>query len=770
MGNETTGTDFWIGPWRVSPEINQIQKNGTRIDLQNLSMQVLVYLAERQGQVVSKDELVDSLWQGRIVGDDAVHRRIADLRRHLGDDSKNPRFIQTIAKRGYRLVAPVRKPAAPNRRRWRLAAGIAALAVALGAGVALLPPASGVDEPVAEAIDEPVVTRVAIETSPPGAMVYYKRYADTDSDWKAVGMTPLEAELPVDTLRLRLLADGYRTVEVAAPNPSMMFNNVERDYYVVELPRAADMPDDMVYVPGGDTIVPLLGFYRHGDIGRYYIGRTEVSNREFAQFVADGGYENPDYWAAADDPDFDFSMVAERFVDSTGRPGPALWVNGGFSPGTGDLPVTGVSWYEAMAYARYRGMTLPTGRHWARAALGLDESRWPLAPALVASANIGASSPQPVTNDAALSTWGAVNMVGNVREWTTTRNGDSRLSLGLSFASQDWRYALPETSQPLSRRPDQGFRLASYIDEVTDAPMAMGDRRPEVPDLSAHEYAAIAEPLIHRHDPSVSARVDYVRPDHDWIRERLVIRADSLAESLPVLVFRPVASVGHVQPIVYLPPGDSYTGKIPSENIDITKHGIEFVVESGRALIWPIIAGTHDRFAPRQKISREEIRERRHKALYSRRAEIGALIDYLETRPEFDARNTGLLAASFGATFIAPSILATENRIRSAVLLSAALAPVDSTVFPATLNPNTYWPRVTTPVLVLNGSYDISIHATQNRDLLLQTIGSTAARKRAILYDAPHWPLPPHRVRNDTLSWFDEFLGPPGRYTTSVGE
>ena len=84
MGNETGGADFRVGPWLVCPELNQIRKNGKQVDLQNLSMQVLVYLAARQGEVISKNELVEKLWRGRVVGDDAVHRRIADLRRHLG--------------------------------------------------------------------------------------------------------------------------------------------------------------------------------------------------------------------------------------------------------------------------------------------------------------------------------------------------------------------------------------------------------------------------------------------------------------------------------------------------------------------------------------------------------------------------------------------------------------------------------------------------------------------------------------------------------------
>ena len=197
----------------------------------------------------------------------------------------------------------------------------------------------------------------------------------------------------------------------------MVFNNVNRDFYVVELPKATSVPDGMVYIPGGNHRIPLLGINRPADMGEFYIGRTEVSNQQFAEFVNAGGYESAEFWRNLDDGsgEFNFSQVAERFVDTTGTPGPAGWANGTYPDGAANLPVTGVSWYEAMAYARFRGAKLPAAIHWARAAMGIDESRWPLAPTLLAAARTDATSPVPVDDDRTMSTWGSVNMIGNVR-------------------------------------------------------------------------------------------------------------------------------------------------------------------------------------------------------------------------------------------------------------------------------------------------------------------------------------------------------------------
>jgi DNA-binding winged helix-turn-helix (wHTH) protein len=70
-------------------------------------MEVLVCLARRAGRVVAKDELVREVWEGRFVSDDVVWRSVRELRRALGDEARAPRFIETIPRRGYRLLAAV---------------------------------------------------------------------------------------------------------------------------------------------------------------------------------------------------------------------------------------------------------------------------------------------------------------------------------------------------------------------------------------------------------------------------------------------------------------------------------------------------------------------------------------------------------------------------------------------------------------------------------------------------------------------------------------
>ncbi len=81
--------------------------DGERITLEPRMMEVLVALAERAGEVISAEQLLIDVWHGSFYGDNPVHKTIAQLRRKLGDDSRQPRFIETIRKRGYRLLPKV---------------------------------------------------------------------------------------------------------------------------------------------------------------------------------------------------------------------------------------------------------------------------------------------------------------------------------------------------------------------------------------------------------------------------------------------------------------------------------------------------------------------------------------------------------------------------------------------------------------------------------------------------------------------------------------
>ena len=106
------GGVFLVGDWQVSPQEGVLSRDGKTERLEPKAIEVLVYLASRPGEVVSRDDLERIVWHGAIVGYDAVTSTVIKLRKALGDSAREPRYIATIPKRGYQLIASVEHPAA----------------------------------------------------------------------------------------------------------------------------------------------------------------------------------------------------------------------------------------------------------------------------------------------------------------------------------------------------------------------------------------------------------------------------------------------------------------------------------------------------------------------------------------------------------------------------------------------------------------------------------------------------------------------------------
>jgi len=99
--------DFRVGGWLVEPSLDRLSRNGTALRLRPQLVDLLVLLAAHAGHTVSKDTILADVWEGQHVAESGMTRCIAELRQTLGDDAREPTMIQTIPKRGYRLVAPV---------------------------------------------------------------------------------------------------------------------------------------------------------------------------------------------------------------------------------------------------------------------------------------------------------------------------------------------------------------------------------------------------------------------------------------------------------------------------------------------------------------------------------------------------------------------------------------------------------------------------------------------------------------------------------------
>jgi DNA-binding winged helix-turn-helix (wHTH) protein len=108
---------FRLGDWLVEPDLNRISRDGESSQLEPKIMNLLVFLAQHAGRVVSKNDIIDGVWSAQYVANSALSRSMALLRRSLGDDARKPTYIETISKRGFRVIPEVEwigRPAPPG--------------------------------------------------------------------------------------------------------------------------------------------------------------------------------------------------------------------------------------------------------------------------------------------------------------------------------------------------------------------------------------------------------------------------------------------------------------------------------------------------------------------------------------------------------------------------------------------------------------------------------------------------------------------------------
>jgi adenylate cyclase len=113
--------EFHVGEWLVEPNLNRITRTNEKVSVEPKVIEVLAYMADYPGEVLSKEQIIQAVWPDTHVSDEVLRYSITELRKAFRDDAKNPQIIQTIARRGYRLIAAVTKKASAAEYRGSIA-------------------------------------------------------------------------------------------------------------------------------------------------------------------------------------------------------------------------------------------------------------------------------------------------------------------------------------------------------------------------------------------------------------------------------------------------------------------------------------------------------------------------------------------------------------------------------------------------------------------------------------------------------------------------
>ena len=601
-----------------------------------------------------------------------------------------------------------------------------------------------------------------IKTQQDGISISWRAYASND-EWRLIGRSPIQPlRLPRGILQFKLEKEGYETSYFSSSNPSLKLYNspVEFGWSLepINIQPQGSIPPGMTYIQGGNFIPALTGagvdpVYLHP----FYIDKFEVTNKDFKGFMDAGGYSNSQYWVEMDfiqdGVSLSFEQAQEIMIDSTGMTGPAGWEVGTYLQGTENKPVTGISWYEALAYARYKGNILPPMYHWAKAAFPPDEIISPISPKLLKTSNFSREKIKDIGQGEGA--YGTFDMAGNAKEWVWNIFGGRGLTLGGAFDEPTYLASQTAPQPRMDRSLKNGFRTARLINPRDLNPFGDPIETQAPKDLSFYkpmndEVFKVYSRSFEVDSSKPKSKVIYVDDSHPiWIKERISIEVGYNEEMMDMLIFKPKNSFGPSSPVVIHPGSNYYSTPPEIDDINPGEFSLDFLIKSGKTLVWPAWKGSLNRM-PATRSGGDRMRDFRN--LYiAWVSDTDKTLDYLETRNDIDTDNIFYLGMSYGALFNTHTLLF-ENRYKGAILYVGGVFPT----YPPLVDGINHMPRIDTPFLMLNGEQDYLVPKSAAM-YFYQSTGTPEKDKKIVFYDSGHWPLPRNQMIKETLDFIKKY-------------
>ena len=523
---------------------------------------------------------------------------------------------------------------------------------------------------------------------------------------------------------------------------------------VFALAGRGEVPDGMVRVdnPAKDIWLGLdrllFDFAEPHSLSSFFIDAHEVTNREYKRFVDGGGYQRREYWKEPFERDgraLRWEETIALFRDATGRPGPATWEVGSFKAGQDDFPVTGVSWYEASAYAEFGGKRLPSVYQWALASalvIGGD---------VMAGSNFGGKLAPVGSNRGSLNIWGLYDVAGNAREWCSNSSGDERFALGGAADGPAYMLWATETKPPFDRSLMNGFRCIKPV--APDPQQAQLDRpvaRKPMMDWSkekgfSDETWKSWQGLLSYTKVPLDSQTEWTDDRlPSWRTEKVSFAAAYGAERIVAYLFIPKHVPPPWQAVIFWPGG--YATLVSSSQdgrntLDLSYW--DYLVKDGRVVVYPILKDTFERGGRPDMVEDASLSN-----WIPPVKDVFRTLDYLETRTDIRNDRIGYLGLSWGAS-AGPMVLAVERRIKAAVFQGAALVDKESLGFGE---------HCSTPIQMINGRFD---GFGETHSPLFRMLGTPADRKRHVVFDSDHTLAGFEKeIIRINLEWFDRYLGP----------
>ncbi|MBN1181756.1 MAG: SUMF1/EgtB/PvdO family nonheme iron enzyme, partial [Bacteroidales bacterium] len=587
---------------------------------------------------------------------------------------------------------------------------------------------------------------INILSEPAEASVYGKSYLHSDTSWYFLGQTPLlNTVLPKGSSCIKIQKEDYQ-VHIDAFTINWNFH---LDTLFYKLVRKNEATDGMILVAEQNVRLNLNGLpgTETQHIGDFLIDQFEVTNEKYKRFIDDGGYTTPKYWKhkfIKNRKSLSWNQAMLLFKDDTDWPGPSGWITGRYPSGEEKNPVSGISWYEAAAFAEYSGKSLPTVFHWCAF---IDRE---LVPLQIRYSNFNNRNVSPVGFYNGIGRHGIYDNLGNVREWIYNQYNDNNLSLGGSAYDPIYYSVEVYMTDPWERNKFHGFRCIKYENDENRSTLEKAftfttyDKSKDIP-VSDETFNIIARQFGYDRKPIViKNKID--GRFNGWKQEIITIEPAYEGPDLEIYVFMPENAAPPYQSVVLFPGRDAED--LPLFNITdyITRNN--FLINSGRVVVLPRYFGTYGRGGrPKNVLEWKESTIKKVK-------DFQRTLDYLETRMDLDTSKFAYLGISWGG-FHSPYIIATERRIKLGIVSSHGASGGND--MPEFYHLN-YLSRITIPMLMLSGIYDDAFPYETSQQLYYNWLATSKKDKKWVVYEASHNVPQVERVK-ETINWLDRYFG-----------
>jgi len=617
---------------------------------------------------------------------------------------------------------------------------------------------------------------LSVNSEPAGAKVYLRRF-QTDKDGKFperqfIGETPLkDLRIARGNYILQVEKDGFapseRTISGTIPRIGGSFIETPPLKIETKLIENNKTPPKMAFIPAGEY--SLVNWSRSTEkkvhLDDYFIDKYEVSNAEFKEFVTSGGYWKKEFWKVPITREGGKTIPLEEalqlFRDKTGLSAPRSWTNQTFAEGKADFPVTDITWYEAAAYAEFRGKSLPTIFQWEKAARdGAFDPRYNAMPwgfirqgeTTDNRANFrGLGTVAVNANEFGMSPFGAFNMAGNVSEWNLNESSEGFITSGGAWNDLAYSFGDHGEYPGLYFENRIGFRCVLNTNKERDQG---AEKIPpaETPDYKPSSDADFKTWLTHyEYDKKpLNAKTVETTETDAWTREKITFTGEGGEQAIAYL-YLPKNYPRPLQVLHYVPPGDVVRG-LRSLPDSIEMFAAPFI-KSGRAVFAVVLKGYVLRpFPPNYALPDNSTVEFR-KQMVNWITDLRRGVDYLETREDLNKDKIGFLGISNGAN-VGLVLTAIETRYKTLVFESAGLEKDFRTRINET-SPIKFASQIKTQKLVINGRYDETFPLNTDAKPLFKLLREP---KKIVLYDGGHIPTVEFFVPTAN-NWLDETLG-----------